>query len=84
MTILSSYRQEKNLTNNEKMKSNHAIDMVVLEKNEPQVKLSHIYRKRDLAERFFNQLKQSRKTATRYGKLNYSFMVFIFSIEAAG
>lgn len=36
----------------------------------------HLYRRRNLIERFFNRLKQFRRVATRYDKLARSFLVF--------
>lgn len=37
----------------------------------------HLYRARNLIERFFARLKQFRRIATRYGKLAKSFLSFI-------
>ena len=36
----------------------------------------HLYRLRNLVERFFNRLKQFRRVATRYDKLARSYLVF--------
>ncbi len=36
----------------------------------------HLYRLRNLIERFFNRLKQFRRVATRYDKLARSYLVF--------
>jgi len=36
----------------------------------------HLYRKRNLIERFFNRLKHFRRVATRYDKLSRSYLVF--------
>lgn len=38
----------------------------------------HLYKDRNLVERFFNRLKQFRRIATRYDKLDRSFLAFIF------
>jgi transposase len=38
----------------------------------------HVYKNRNLVERFFNRLKQFRRVATRYDKLDTSFLSFIF------
>ena len=38
----------------------------------------HLYKNRNLVERFFNRLKQFRRVATRYDKLDTSFLSFIF------
>lgn len=37
----------------------------------------HIYKDRNLVERFFNRIKQFRRIATRYDKLAASFMSFV-------
>ena len=37
----------------------------------------HIYKDRNLVERFFNRIKQFRRIATRYDKLATSFLSFI-------
>ena len=37
----------------------------------------HQYKDRNLVERFFNRLKQFRRIATRYDKLDSSFLAFI-------
>ena len=37
----------------------------------------HLYRDRNLIERFFNKIKQFRRIATRYDKLTTSFLSFI-------
>lgn len=37
-----------------------------------------LYKDRNLVERFFNRLKQFRRVATRYDKLDTSFLSFIF------
>ncbi|NTV71417.1 MAG: transposase [Azonexaceae bacterium] len=42
----------------------------------------HVYKSRNLIERFFARLKQFRRIATRYDKLDVRFEVFI-SIVAA-
>lgn len=38
---------------------------------------AHLYKERNLIERFFNKLKQFRRVATRYGKLLANFMGFV-------
>lgn len=37
----------------------------------------HIYKSRNLIERFFNRIKQFRRIATRYDKLAQSFLSFV-------
>lgn len=37
----------------------------------------HLYKDRNLVERFFNRLKQFRRIATRYDKLDTTFLAFI-------
>ena len=37
----------------------------------------HIYKDRNLIERFFNRIKQFRRIATRYDKLAQSFLAFV-------
>ena len=37
----------------------------------------HLYRARNLIERFFNKIKQCRRVATRYDKLAANYLVFI-------
>ena len=37
----------------------------------------HLYKDRNLVERFFNRIKQFRRIATRYDKLALSFMSFV-------
>ena len=37
----------------------------------------HLYRARNLIERFFNQIKQCRRVATRYDKLAANYLAFI-------
>jgi transposase len=37
----------------------------------------HLYRARNLVERFFNKIKQSRRIATRYDKLAANYLAFI-------
>lgn len=37
----------------------------------------HLYKDRNLVERFFNRIKQFRRIATRYDKLAPSFLAFI-------
>jgi putative transposase len=38
---------------------------------------SHLYKERNLIERFFNKLKHFRRVATRYDKLLANFMGFV-------
>jgi transposase len=38
---------------------------------------SHLYRARNLAERFFNKIKQCRRIATRYDRLAANYLAFI-------
>ncbi|PWJ87674.1 DDE family transposase [Mesorhizobium loti] len=38
---------------------------------------AHLYKERNLIERFFNKLKQFRRVATRYDKLLANFMGFV-------
>lgn len=37
----------------------------------------HLYKDRNLVERFFNRIKQFRRIATRYDKLTHSFLSFV-------
>ena len=37
----------------------------------------HLYRARNLVERFFNKIKQCRRVATRYDKLAANYLAFI-------
>ena len=37
----------------------------------------HLYRARNLVERFFNKIKQCRRVATRYDKLTANYLAFI-------
>jgi len=37
----------------------------------------HLYRARNLVERFFNKIKQCRRVATRYNKLAANYLTFI-------
>ena len=37
----------------------------------------HLYRARNLVERFFNKIKQCRRVATRYDKLATNYLAFI-------
>ena len=37
----------------------------------------HLYRARNLVERFFNKIKQCRRIATRYDKLAGNYLAFI-------
>jgi transposase len=37
----------------------------------------HLYRTRNLVERFFNRIKQCRRVATRYDKLTANYLAFI-------
>jgi transposase len=37
----------------------------------------HLYRARNLVERFFNKIKHSRRVATRYDKLAANYLAFI-------
>jgi transposase len=37
----------------------------------------HLYRDRNLVERFFNKIKQRRRVATRYDKLAASYLAFV-------
>jgi transposase len=38
---------------------------------------AHLYRARNLVERFFNKIKQCRRVATRYDKLAVNYLAFI-------
>lgn len=38
---------------------------------------AHLYKERNIIERFFNKLKQFRRVATRYDKLLANFMGFV-------
>ena len=37
----------------------------------------HLYRARNLVERFFNKIKQCRRIATRYDKLAVNYLAFV-------
>ena len=37
----------------------------------------HLYRARNLVERFFNKIKQCRRVATRYDKLAANYLAFV-------
>lgn len=43
-------------------------------RREPRAYDRHVYKDRNLVERFFNRLKQFRRIATRYEKLAYNFI----------
>jgi transposase len=43
----------------------------------PYLLQSHLYRARNLIERFFNKIKQCRRVATRYDKLAAKHLAFI-------
>nr|WP_283816223.1 transposase [Bradyrhizobium iriomotense] len=38
---------------------------------------AHLYRARNLVERFFNKIKQCRRVATRYDKLAANYLAFV-------
>ena len=44
----------------------------------------HVYRARNLVERFFNKIKQCQRVATRYDKLAANYLAFIHPTMAAG
>jgi transposase len=44
---------------------------------EPNLLQPHLYRDRNLVERFFNKIKQCRRVATRYGKLAANYLAFV-------
>jgi transposase len=46
-------------------------------RNEPICFSPHLYRARNLVERFFNRIKQCRRIATRYDKLAANYLAFI-------
>jgi len=46
-------------------------------RNEPICFSPHLYRARNLVERFFNKIKQSRRVATRYDKLAANYLAFV-------
>jgi transposase len=46
-------------------------------RNEPICFSPHLYRARNLVERFFNKIKQCRRIATRYDKLAANYLAFI-------
>jgi len=46
-------------------------------RNDPICFSSHLYRARNLVERFFNKIKQCRRVATRYDKLAANYLAFI-------
>jgi transposase len=46
-------------------------------RNEPICFSPHLYRARNLIERFFNKVKQCRRVATRYDKLAANYLAFI-------
>ena len=46
-------------------------------RNEPICFSPHLYRARNLVERFFNKIKQCRRVATRYDKLAANYLAFI-------
>jgi putative transposase len=55
-------------------------DVVIPPKRNRKVQRSydvHLYKERNLIERFFNKLKQFRRVATRYDKLLVNFMGFV-------
>ena len=43
----------------------------------PCITCPHLYRARNLVERFFNKIKQCRRIATRYNKLAANYLAFI-------
>ncbi len=46
-------------------------------RNEPTCFSPHLYRARNLLERFFNKIKQCRRIATRYDKLAANYLAFV-------
>jgi transposase len=46
-------------------------------RNDPICFSPYLYRARNLVERFFNKVKQSRRVATRYDKLAANYLAFI-------
>jgi transposase len=46
-------------------------------RNEPICFSPHLYRARNLVERFFNKIKQCRRIATRYDKLAANYLAFV-------
>ena len=46
-------------------------------RNEPICFSPHLYRARNLVERFFNKIKQCRRVATRYDKLAANYLAFV-------
>jgi len=46
-------------------------------RNEPICFSPHLYRARNLVERFFNKIKQCRRVATRYDKLAANYLAFL-------
>ena len=46
-------------------------------RKEPTCFSPHLYRARNLVERFFNKIKQCRRVATRYDKLAANYLAFI-------
>ena len=44
---------------------------------EPTCFSRHLYRARNLVERFFNRIKQCRRIATRYDKLAANYLAFV-------
>src|SRR5262249_53267473 len=46
-------------------------------RNEPICFSPHLYRARNLIERFFNKIKQCRRVATRYDKLAANYLAFV-------
>jgi hypothetical protein len=46
-------------------------------RTEPVCFSRHLYRTRNLGERFFNKIKQCRRVATRYDKLAANYLAFI-------
>jgi transposase len=47
------------------------------DRKEPICFSPHLYRARNLVERFFNKIKQCRRVATRYDKLAANYLAFI-------
>src|SRR5947199_1389811 len=47
------------------------------DRNDPVCFSPHLYRARNLIERFFNKIKQCRRVATRYDKLAANYLAFI-------
>jgi transposase len=48
-----------------------------LERSLPKAASPHLYRARNLVERFFNKIKQCRRIATRYDKLAANYLAFV-------